>query len=844
MFRYTVATLAFVTLALPARADTPTTPSLSQRLSSLQRHWVGEDEPVEGAIRQSQHVEQGEPTSPPRGSSGNASFGPINQQPPRRSAGGLLSRDLFSALRGGEEKPGEAIPDDSAAPPKMAQPSAVPGGVPELRLAQATSPRAGSAFSGTTKAAPDLGTALAAPTHQPTPATSPTSTGNNASGRRPYASNANPGLDLITSSAGSKETKSSASESPRVALNSPATRANASGLPYATAADAAKALAGPNPAAALYDAEMPVTTGSPADIPPVTSPVLAPQTSRASERYSASPVTPMEEETTAAASEGSVEPTPSPQAFDSKNSSEHSPSELQPPWDTAGTNPMRSSSGRPEPTLATQRGEGRLLVEQSLPSVTTQVTGPSEILIGREANYQVTINNRGQATADTLIAEITVPQWAEVVHSKANAGTVRHAAADGLGTQLRWEIPALEAGANQVLDIALIPRSSQPLELGVSWRQSPTASTTRVVVQEPKLAMAISGPEEVFFGRPQPYRLTISNPGTGAAEKVVVQLMPPGGGQVVSSHRLDSLAPGEAKVVEVEITAREAGELSVSAIAMAEGGLRIEAAQAIFCRKPELQVDWRGPNRKFAGTEGTYFFRVRNPGTAAADQVEFEVALPAGFQFSSASDGHRHDEVTRRVAWRVGTLRPGDDCYLELRGVLNQPGNNSLVLSASTPGGDIHHSGTALTEVVALADLKLEVTDPKGPVAVGTQIDYEIVVNNRGLSPAEEVQIAGFFSAGVEPLAVDGSEAQIADGRVSIRPIASLAPGQQVRIKIRAKGLTAGTHLFRAEVLCRDSEIKLAAEETTRYFTDDSPQSSGDTPHDSASRERHFQQLR
>src|SRR5690606_17633705 len=166
---------------------------------------------------------------------------------------------------------------------------------------------------------------------------------------------------------------------------------------------------------------------------------------------------------------------------------------------------------------------------------------------------------------------------------------------------------SLEAGGTQVLDLALIPRTSQPLELGVSWRQAPLASTTRVVVQEPKLAMAISGPEEVFFARPQSYRLTISNPGTGVAEKVVVQLMPPGGGQAVSSHRLDSLAPGEAKIVEVEITAREAGELSVSAAATAEGGLSCEAIQTIFCRKPELQVDWRGPERKFAGTEGTWF---------------------------------------------------------------------------------------------------------------------------------------------------------------------------------------------------------------------------------------------
>ena len=37
----------------------------------------------------------------------------------------------------------------------------------------------------------------------------------------------------------------------------------------------------------------------------------------------------------------------------------------------------------------------------------------------------------------------------------------------------------------------------------------------------------------------------------------------------------------------------------------------------------------------------------------------------------------------------------------------------------------------------------------------------------------------------------------------------------------RAHAVQPGTHIFRAEVLCRDLEIKLAAEETTRFYTDD-----------------------
>ena len=42
-------------------------------------------------------------------------------------------------------------------------------------------------------------------------------------------------------------------------------------------------------------------------------------------------------------------------------------------------------------------------------------------------------------------------------------------------------------------------------------------------------------------------------------------------------------------------------------------------------------------------------------------------------------------------------------------------------------------------------------------------------------------------------------------------------------LRIRAHAAQAGTHVFRAEVLCSDLEIKLAAEETTRFYADDVP---------------------
>ena len=185
-----------------------------------------------------------------------------------------------------------------------------------------------------------------------------------------------------------------------------------------------------------------------------------------------------------------------------------------------------------------------------------------------------------------------------------------------------------------------MPRASRPLELGVTWTHDPSNTRTVVEVQEPKLKLEVTGPDEVLFGKSHVYRLTLSNPGTGVAENVRINLLPPGGGEeAVSTFEVGDLAPGASKTAEVELTAREAGKLSVQAVAVAEGDLKSEATKELFCRKPELEVDWRGPETQYAGTLATYFFRVRNPGTAAADDVSVRVNLPAGAEFVSASEG-------------------------------------------------------------------------------------------------------------------------------------------------------------------------------------------------------------
>jgi hypothetical protein len=476
---------------------------------------------------------------------------------------------------------------------------------------------------------------------------------------------------------------------------------------------------------------------------------------------------------------------------------------------------------RPAQPTAPARG---VLLSCRQPVIVSSVEGPPRIIVGRAATYRVTLENRGDDAARDMTAAIAVPAWAEVVDAAASGGVVERVApsAEGQPNAIQWQLYELPAGAAQTLTLQLIPRDGRSLQLGVQWTHAPCGGQATVEVQEPKLQMDIAGPAEVMFGKSQRYTLTLANPGNGPAEEVNIELTPPGGdARSLVRHRVGALAPGQTKRIELELTARQAGELKIQAVAQAAGDLRTEAACSVLCRKAELQVDWRGPDKNYAGAVATYFFRVRNPGTAVADNVGVAVNLPAGCELVDASDGHSWNATQRAVVWKAGQLNANEERFLQLRCRMSQPGVNNIDVAARTAAGDLSDVKSVPVTIEALADLKLEVSDPKGVIPVGETAVYEIHVKNRGLTAARGVNVVAMFSQGVEPSHVDGGQHVIRDGRVQFRTIDNLPAGAEAAFRIHAQATAAGTHLFRAEVICDDLETKLSSEETTRYFVEE-----------------------
>ena len=139
---------------------------------------------------------------------------------------------------------------------------------------------------------------------------------------------------------------------------------------------------------------------------------------------------------------------------------------------------------------------------------------------------------------------------------------------------------------------------------------------------------------------------------------------------------------------------------------------------------------------------------------------------------------------------------------------------------------DLSTAATSTTHVEALADLKLELRDPQGPIAVGDDTVYEVHVKNRGTKPAEDIELAVFFSEGLEATTVEGGAHDIAPGQVVFKPLGSLGAGDSAVFRIHARAERAGNLVFRAEMICQSPQMKLAAEEATHFYGDDKPTAS------------------
>ncbi len=292
-----------------------------------------------------------------------------------------------------------------------------------------------------------------------------------------------------------------------------------------------------------------------------------------------------------------------------------------------------------------------VLIARKGPAINVETLGPRRISVGKESTYEVSITNSGEVAGEELLVFVSLPQWAEVVGAEATSGVAQVNATGQVPGTVQWKLGHLDAKGHEQLTLKIIPRQNRPFDLAVRWESRPVASQAMIEVQEPKLILQLEGPREVLYGKKEVYRLKLANVGNGNAENVSIMLMPIGGGEnVPAAHKIGVLAAGAEKLLDVELTARQAGNLTIQVDARADAGVHAELAEKVLVRRASLKIDAEGPRVQFVGAAANYAIHVHNSGTAQAQNVHMSVILPAGTDYVSGIDSAHLDASKRKLA--------------------------------------------------------------------------------------------------------------------------------------------------------------------------------------------------
>jgi uncharacterized repeat protein (TIGR01451 family) len=484
-----------------------------------------------------------------------------------------------------------------------------------------------------------------------------------------------------------------------------------------------------------------------------------------------------------------------------------------------------------------KKPQENVLISRKSPILGVETVGPRKITVGKEAAFEVQITNAGEVAAEEVVVFVELPAWADVAGAETSMGIAQSAVAGEASRPMHWKIGALAANGKEKLLLRIIPRESRPFDLAVRWDYKPAASQTMIEVQEPKLAVHMDGPREVFFGKKETFAVKLANTGNGDADNVVVSLVTGAAGENPPIlHKIGLLAAGEQKSLAVELTARQVGDLNIRVDVHGDGNAHAELAEKVLVRRAALQMAVEGPQVQYIGTTGVFRIRVTNPGNAPAKNIKFTASIPPGGKYISGIDNVRGETNNAKVQWTIDALNPNTERTFEMKCNLALAGANKVDVIA-TAEDDLTVAGGASTWVDAMADLALEVKDPGQPIALSNDAVYELHVRNRGSKGAEGVEIVAFFAEGVEPVAVEGLANKIMPGQVVFQPIPTIGPGSEVVLKIRAKAEMAGNHAFRVEVHCKPLSTRLVSEQTTHFYQDSSAplQASRPAPAGSAS---------
>jgi uncharacterized repeat protein (TIGR01451 family) len=473
-----------------------------------------------------------------------------------------------------------------------------------------------------------------------------------------------------------------------------------------------------------------------------------------------------------------------------------------PPLGASGSTatPSASSPSSPPPGSATVGSDPNAQYRSGAQGVGiyVEVVGPPSANLQQETTFRIIVRNAMRTQAFGVVVKDILPDTLEFVKSQPEAKKE--------GSTLAWDLGEMPIGSEKTMTVV-----AKPVKVGsVEHTATVTCQTgtkARLVVQEPKLKVEQSiTPAKPLKGQPVQLRISVSNPGTGAARNVAVVVKVSQGlqdsqGSRVFDQEIRRLGPGERMELQPLTLSTVGGgaqtcEISTTSADVATEQPTAKSSQSIEILEPKLKLTMTGPSQKYTNTEDIYELNVQNPGTAPARNLKVAVFVPDSKGVRRASRGGFLNKESRRLEWTIDRVEPGESKVLKFEYRVEAMGTYPFSGEIRADSG-LMEKQSVTTTVTGVADVDFQVAEKSRIIDVGDSTEYVITVRNQGTKDAVNLLISAILSENLQVTETDGHDGDAAknpqDPKQTVFPkIDHLPAGQELTLVIRVKAIKAG----------------------------------------------------
>jgi uncharacterized repeat protein (TIGR01451 family) len=266
------------------------------------------------------------------------------------------------------------------------------------------------------------------------------------------------------------------------------------------------------------------------------------------------------------------------------------------------------------------------------PKLAVATAGVNRVLLGDETTLTFTVSNPGSGKATGIVLAEHIP-----------AG-LKHPG----GEDLEYPVGDLKPGESRQLQLhlkAVKPGTITNVITAKADANLRAEHRFNLEITAPQLDVALAGPKRRYLEREATYQLSVSNPGTAAAQQVELVAYLPQGLKFVNANnagrydqatravywRMEELPVNRQGTVELVTMPVEPGQFNIKVRGVAQRGLAVEKEQPVLVEGLAAVLFQLSHTKDpvEVGGETTYEITVANQGSKASSNLQLSIFLPA-----------------------------------------------------------------------------------------------------------------------------------------------------------------------------------------------------------------------